>query len=214
MKVVDSMVCEKCGKLQQIKDTKNRLFLALICLMRNEKYENITIKDILEYAEVSRRTFYRHFKNKDDLLNDYSKKIINEYLAERRIFAQSESFEKMLISSFNFWYRQREVLSIIMKHQKPELLFHQMKKYSKEIYDSITLPWFAYDGDITKINYAMSFIIGGYYSVLCNWLVKDEPEDPSVIALEVKKMVIKLTKFFDLDVEQNSQDSSEIKKAL
>ncbi|EQC69409.1 hypothetical protein HSISB1_726 [Streptococcus sp. HSISB1] len=42
--------------------------------MRNEKYENITIKDILEYAEVSRRTFYRHFKNKDNLLNYYFKK--------------------------------------------------------------------------------------------------------------------------------------------
>ncbi|EFW89233.1 TetR/AcrR family transcriptional regulator [Streptococcus equinus] len=214
MKVVDSMVCEKCGKLQQIKDTKNRLFLALICLMRNEKYENITIKDILEYAEVSRRIFYRHFKNKDNLLNYYFKKIINEYLAERRIFAQSENFEKMSTSSFDFWYRECEVLSIIIKHQKSELLFHQMKKYSKEIYDSVTLPWFAYDGDVTKINYAMSFIIGGYYSVLCNWLVKDEPEDPSVIALEVKKMVIKLTKFFDLDVEQNLQDSSKIKKAL
>ncbi|VEE22595.1 TetR family transcriptional regulator [Streptococcus equinus] len=120
----------------------------------------------------------------------------------------------MLTSSFNFWYREREVLSIIINHQKPELLFHQMEKYSKKIYDSVTLPWFAYDGDVTKINYAMSFIIGGYYSVLCNWLVKDEPEDPSVIALEVKKMVIKLTKFFDLDVEQNLQDSSEIKKAL
>ncbi|WP_423215625.1 TetR/AcrR family transcriptional regulator [Streptococcus equinus] len=206
------MICEKCGKLQQINDTKSRLFVALICLMRDEKYENITIKDILEYAEVSRRTFYRHFKNKDDLLNDYFDKIINEYLIERKKFAQSESFEKMLAGSFNFWYKQREVLSIIMKHQRPELLFHQMKKYSKDIYDSITLPWFAYNGDVAKINYAMSFIIGGYYSVLCNWLVKDEPEDPSVIAIEVKKMIIKLTGFFNLDTEQNPQDLKEIKK--
>ncbi len=81
-----------CGKVKQIKDTKDRLFCSLICLMKDKNYEDIKIKDILKISQVSRRTFYRHFANKQELLNYYFEKVINEYLRERQNFAQSESF--------------------------------------------------------------------------------------------------------------------------
>ena len=79
-----------CGKVKQIKDTKDRLFCSLICLMKDKNYEDI--KDIFEISQVSRRTFYRHFANKQELLNYYFEKVIDEYLRERQNFAQSESF--------------------------------------------------------------------------------------------------------------------------
>ena len=72
-----------CGKVKQIKDTKDRLFLSLISLMKDKSYEEIKIKDILEISQVSRRTFYRHFTNKQELLNYYFEKglhtIIHSY---------------------------------------------------------------------------------------------------------------------------------------
>lgn len=43
----------------------------------NESYEDIKIKDILDLSGVSRRTFYRHFANKNELLNHYFEQIIN-----------------------------------------------------------------------------------------------------------------------------------------
>ncbi|MGF1372526.1 TetR/AcrR family transcriptional regulator [Streptococcus infantarius] len=60
--------------------------------MKDKNYEDIKIKDILEISQVSRRTFYRHFANKQELLNYYFEKVIDEYLRERQNFAQSESF--------------------------------------------------------------------------------------------------------------------------
>lgn len=51
------------GKTKQTKETKDRLFQALISLMENKSYEEIKIKDILDLSGVSRRTFYRHFAN-------------------------------------------------------------------------------------------------------------------------------------------------------
>lgn len=43
----------------------------------NESYEDIKIKDILDLSGVSRQTFYRHFANKNELLNHYFEQIIN-----------------------------------------------------------------------------------------------------------------------------------------
>ena len=197
-----------CGKIKQIKNTKDRLFFALICLMKEKKYEDIKIKEILERSEISRRTFYRHFSNKQELLNYYFEKVIEEYLKERRNFAQSQSFENMLSCSLEFWYKERDVLSILIKHQHFDLFFHQFNRRAKEVYDSITLPWFAYSGDVTKISYAMDFIIGGYYNVLRCWLKKENPEGPDVIAKDVKRMIIKITEFFNLDVNQELEDKT------
>ncbi|MCO4540678.1 transcriptional regulator, TetR family [Streptococcus infantarius subsp. infantarius] len=115
----------------------------------------------------------------------------------------------MVAGSLEFWYHKRNVLSILIKHQHFDLFFHQFNRCTKEVYDSITLPWFAYSGDVTKINFAMDFIIGGYYNVLRHCLSKENPEGPEVIVGEVKKMIVKLTEFFNLDTYQETDITTE-----
>jgi AcrR family transcriptional regulator len=43
---------------------------ALIGLAREKPYPSIAVKEILERANVGRSTFYTHFRDKDDLLED------------------------------------------------------------------------------------------------------------------------------------------------
>ncbi|WP_240915090.1 TetR/AcrR family transcriptional regulator [Streptococcus ruminicola] len=174
--------------------------------MKGKNYEDIRIKDILEISQVSRRTFYRHFANKQELLNYYFEKVIDEYLRERQNFAQSESFEEVVAGSLEFWYHKRNVLSILIKHQHFDLFFQKFDSRTRKIFDSITLPWFAYSDDVAKINYAVEFIAGGYYNVLRTWLKKENPEKPEEITQDVKQLIIKLTKFFDLNPQIEKQE--------
>ncbi|WP_270336313.1 TetR/AcrR family transcriptional regulator [Streptococcus macedonicus] len=191
------------GKTKQTKETKNRLFQALISLMENKSYEEIKIKDVLDLSGVSRRTFYRHFANKNELLNHYFKQIINRYLTERKYFTETDNFEGMLAESMNFWYQERETLHILIKHQHYDFFFHQFNEHAKEVYMNITLLWFAYSGKIDTQNYVVSFTIGGYYNTLRNWLMQENPEEPKKIAHGIQQMIIKLTDFFDLDETNN-----------
>ncbi|MCR5741025.1 MAG: TetR/AcrR family transcriptional regulator [Gammaproteobacteria bacterium] len=48
--------------------TQNKLFNAFNELVSCKKYEDIIVEDILNLSNVSRSTFYKHFKDKDDLL--------------------------------------------------------------------------------------------------------------------------------------------------
>ena len=68
----------------------------------NESYEDIKIKDVLDLSDVSRRTFYRHFANKNELLNHYFEQIINRYLTERKYFTETDNFQDILAESMNF----------------------------------------------------------------------------------------------------------------
>ena len=69
------------------KDHKDRLLSALVTAMATKSYRDVTLADITSSAMVSRRTFYEHFKNKDECLLSLArttsqkimKSIINSY---------------------------------------------------------------------------------------------------------------------------------------
>ena len=53
---------------RRIERTKRLLIHALLDLTQEEHYDQISVKDIVEKADVGRSTFYAHFQNKDELL--------------------------------------------------------------------------------------------------------------------------------------------------
>jgi len=77
------------------KDTNNSIAIqskqwivaALIDLMKQKSYPNITIKEIAQHADLDRSTFYRNFKSKEDVLRLYINNIVKDYI---RMLLQSE----------------------------------------------------------------------------------------------------------------------------
>ena len=50
--------------------TRESIFNAFISLLSKKNYNNITVGEIIEVANVGRATFYLHFETKDFLLKD------------------------------------------------------------------------------------------------------------------------------------------------
>ncbi|NJO84769.1 MAG: TetR/AcrR family transcriptional regulator [Blastochloris sp.] len=48
--------------------TRAQLLDSLIALLQEKPYDQITIQDITDQADINRATFYLHYKDKDDLL--------------------------------------------------------------------------------------------------------------------------------------------------
>jgi AcrR family transcriptional regulator len=52
---------------RRILHTRNTLGDALVALMQEKNFEQITVQEVLERAGVGRSTFYVHYRDKDDL---------------------------------------------------------------------------------------------------------------------------------------------------
>jgi AcrR family transcriptional regulator len=53
---------------RRIQRSQQTLIEALLMLMENNHYDQISVQDIVQQANVGRSTFYAHFQNKDDLV--------------------------------------------------------------------------------------------------------------------------------------------------
>lgn len=52
---------------RRVRRTRDSLGDALVALMQEKPYGEITVQEVLERADVGRSTFYSHFSDKDDL---------------------------------------------------------------------------------------------------------------------------------------------------
>src|SRR5664279_2590257 len=63
---------------RRILRTRKALWEALIALIEEKDYSEITIQDIADRADVNRVTFYLHYRDKQDLLESSVEVIFNE----------------------------------------------------------------------------------------------------------------------------------------
>jgi len=63
---------------RRVRRTRKLLADALITLILEKGYDAITIKDITDHADVAHATFYRHYRDKDELLMQKLGEIVEE----------------------------------------------------------------------------------------------------------------------------------------
>ena len=85
--------------------TAVKMDLALISLLKKKPFEYITISELCNEAGVNRSTFYLHYENTADLLNETVKYLIDDFIS---YFTDAE---KSL--NFDFSTREREQLNFI-----------------------------------------------------------------------------------------------------
>jgi AcrR family transcriptional regulator len=51
-----------------VRRTRRLLWEALVALVSEKTYDRVTVQDLIDRADLSRATFYAHFRDKDDLL--------------------------------------------------------------------------------------------------------------------------------------------------
>ncbi|MEH7414588.1 TetR/AcrR family transcriptional regulator [Neobacillus drentensis] len=69
---------------RRIIKSKKAMRDALISLMQEKDFKDITIMEIVETAELNRGTFYKHYQYKEDLLNEMIDEVITDLIESYR----------------------------------------------------------------------------------------------------------------------------------
>ena len=128
------------GKKKQIEYSKQEICQALFQLLKTNSFGEITVNEILDLSQISRRTFYRYFSNKDQVLDYYFEGLISHYqLLEDRILAQ-ETFQGMLTVTLDFFLSHKENLVLLIRDGQFHLLLEKFNRASLAIYQKINAP--------------------------------------------------------------------------
>ena len=194
-------------KQHQILETKNRLSKALYLLVTERHYDKITIYHILEKAGVSRRTFYRYFNSKSDLMDYCLDNFIEGYYLQRDNFILAQQAEDIFLVTLNFMYYNREFFRSLVESGHFSLLTANFNDKSELIYKTMDLPWCVEDSSDHSIDYISKGLLGAYLNVLQFWLTKDEPERPEHIAKNLALLFSSISGYFD-NASQNSNKAN------
>ena len=86
----------------RMKQTKDSIAESLVSLIENNNYDEITIQEVASGCNISRRTIYRHFRTKDEILS-YSFRSCLIKLADYIYLQDTKDLHKLCLTYFKFW---------------------------------------------------------------------------------------------------------------
>lgn len=127
--------------------TREAIFKALIGLLSERDFAQITVGQIIEQADVGRATFYAHFETKDDLLKELCKELFCHLFdamdghAHRHIF-DCEAPDSVFLHLFQHLQRNDNNILQLLSSQNNELFLQYFKSNLNLLIEN-QLPLFA-----------------------------------------------------------------------
>ncbi len=108
--------------------TRQLLGAALGELMREKRYDDITVQDILDRSGIGRSTFYVHYTDKEDLVISEIARVIEQL---ELYTAESSHPSSGLLPSLAFFqhvYEQRRLMNAFLWGRGAETLIHDFQR--------------------------------------------------------------------------------------
>lgn len=182
-------------------NTAKKMNDALIALLETKEYEYITIKEICNIANVNRSTFYLHYSNMNDLLEETIKSLnlsFNSHFKskenESTIISKDNLEDLLLINDdnlipyLNFIKENKNIYKVLKNHPQ---LFNANKTYD-QMFRKLFVPIMKRFGlDEKWHKYLMDFYIYGLTSIVLDWVYDDCKIPVQEVSDFIKGLIVK-----------------------
>lgn len=167
--------------------SKKWLTEALLDLMREKRYKEITIKEISKRADLDRRTFYRNFTSKDDVLNYYINKVLGEEYVKSLTYETKLTTYTVAKVYFEFCLKHIEFLTNLKDNDLLIFLLNKYDEYLPAIHDLFENEFEELDQECTR--YALTFNTGGFWNIMVRWISDGADKTPEQMANIVNYLI-------------------------
>lgn len=164
--------------------TREAIFQAFRKLLEIKKYENITVQEIIDEANIGRSTFYAHFETKDELLRslctDIFHHVFTETLPEEKD-EDSSGYRNLELKLGHVLYHIKENNSNvkgIIAADGDGLFMSYFKQYLIELftqYEEI------FRADVPK-DFLIHHLVGSFAGTVKWWVAEDTKYSPEEVA--------------------------------
>lgn len=176
------------GHQRQREQSARMIEDALFALMEEKEFGQITVSEIVKRADVARRTFYRLYEGKEDVLHRCLKRLCEIYCES---FPPMEKYELRKIAEdfFSFWYAHRKLLLLLHRCGMEDMLFCEIGRVSPAVVRK------RIGSDMLKklpeSEVFASYSAGGFLMLLHCWIAGEMKEPPESYAEKVSSALRK-----------------------
>ncbi|WEV68554.1 TetR/AcrR family transcriptional regulator [Bifidobacterium sp. ESL0775] len=150
----------------------------------------MTVSEIAAKAEISRKTFYRHFDGKTDVVRRYLEKLIVGLVDEDERM-DGMSFAQGIQHYFVYFLDRAPRLRLLRSNGLLDSAISIQNEVFTRRFPQLNLPW--HEPELGEERLADLFVVGGLWNVLTDSLDADPPVDPTRLSATLMSQVAKRT---------------------
>jgi AcrR family transcriptional regulator len=177
---------------RRIRKTKRQLRDAMILLMQEKSLAEITVREISEVADINRGTFYLHYKDIYDMVEQIENDIFDEFNSVVNARDIDELKDNMILFFEDvFTYMAENVLlcSVLLSHNGDIAFLQRLKSVVKEKCYHNWDAWYNKEKSCYFNTYS-TFLVAGCIGVIQEWLNTGMSESPQKIARTVHDIIV------------------------
>ena len=177
---------------RRVRKTKKQLRQALTKLMETKPVKDITVREIADIVDINRGTFYLHYKDVYDMLEQ----IENEMFEEFNEIINSQTGPlivkpfPVLNSIFHYFSNNADMVAALMGPNGDQAFVAKLKNLVREkcIHDMMLV---YSKGKTNTFDYYYEFVVYGCLGLFQKWLESGMRETPEEMAQLIEQIVMK-----------------------
>ncbi len=154
------------GKIAE--QSRQKIIRALLTVMEQYDYKEITVTQIAQEAGLSRKTFYRLFSDKDEILSLLFDGSFHVFFGQVKVRRTAHYWE-VVQHFFYFWEERRDLLFLLQRNHLLAWVLEQSYQYSMEIFTFVRSKETA-DSFGPLLPYMLAYSVGGMHCMLFQWV--------------------------------------------
>ncbi|RBP61022.1 TetR family transcriptional regulator [Alkalibaculum bacchi] len=161
--------------------TRDAIFKALSTLLEKKRYNNITVQEIIDEANIGRSTFYAHFETKDELLKALCTDIFSHVFSDELMSEKTHDFsggnnglEAKLTHILHHLIDSKTNIAGILSCESSELFMNYFKDYLTEMFSK-------YLSEIrvnAPADFLLNHLVGSFAETVKWWIDKSSEYTP------------------------------------
>lgn len=157
--------------------SKQWLLTALLCLMEKKDFCHISIKELTLYAGLDRKTFYRNFSSKEEVISMKLEELCFLYLQKLQTLPQFTAYT-ITQAYFEICYENKPFFMLLKQNNLLPLALIKFDEYLPKLNDIfLSYPYYR-----DKSEYELVYQAGGFWNTTIHWLNGGAKETPKEMA--------------------------------
>jgi AcrR family transcriptional regulator len=176
---------------RRVRKTKLLLRNGVAELLKSKPIQDIRVREITELVDISRGTFYLHYKDVYDMIEKIENEMIEEFnqlILSRELDSENEHTYSVLTDIFQYLADNSTISSVLLSNNGNITFLNKLKHV---IQVNCLSDWInKFITQSSNFNeYYYSFVISGYLGIFETWLKNDMRETPEEMAILSERLI-------------------------